>query len=73
MADYYTPKTLAALWGCSPDVVYTLLRARKLKGFKVGSIWRITDAARAEYEAAQEEEMKLDRADRADMRNWKIV
>lgn len=47
---YYTPQTLAGRWGCSTDIVYDLLRKGKLKGFKLGRDWRITDEARLDYE-----------------------
>ena len=39
----FTPADLAARWNCSLDVVYDLLRSVRLRGFKVGSQWRITD------------------------------
>lgn len=50
MSRYYTPRTLAQTWDCSPDVVYDLLRTGKLKGFRVGRRWRVSDEARLEYE-----------------------
>lgn len=50
MSRYYTPRTLAQTWECSPDVVYDLLRTGKLKGFRVGRKWRVSDDARLEYE-----------------------
>ena len=46
----YTVTTLAMHWDCSPDEVYRLLRTRRLKGFKLGSAWRITKEAVKEYE-----------------------
>lgn len=39
----FTPADLAARWNCSLDVVYDLLRSGRLRGFHVGSQWRITD------------------------------
>lgn len=51
---YYTPQTLAEKWGCSKDIVYDLLRQGKLKGFKLGRDWRISDEARLAYERDQE-------------------
>ena len=42
MSRYYTPRTLAQTWDCSPDVVYDLLRTGKLKGFRVGRHWRVS-------------------------------
>lgn len=47
---YYTPQTLAQMWQCSTDVIYDLLRMRKLVGFKVGTGWRIADSAVRDYE-----------------------
>ena len=48
--DYYTPTELAKKWRCSRDVVYDLLMTGKLKGFKLGHSWRISEDARLEYE-----------------------
>ena len=39
----FTPADLAARWNCSLDTVYDLLRSGRLRGFHVGSQWRITD------------------------------
>lgn len=47
---YHTVASLAERWGCSTDMIYNLLREGKLQGFKLGKDWRITDAARIEYE-----------------------
>lgn len=47
---YYTPYELAALWKCSIDVIYDLLRGGLLKGFKVGHGWRIKTESITEYE-----------------------
>lgn len=49
-SEYWTVASLAKHWGCSTDMVYSLLQAGKLRGFKLGKDWRITDAARVEYE-----------------------
>lgn len=48
--EYYTPAELAERWGCCLDLIYSLLKSGKLKGFKLGHGWRITDDARLEYE-----------------------
>lgn len=48
--DYFTVAELAELWRCSSDMVYSLLKSGKLRGFKLGKDWRITDEARVEYE-----------------------
>lgn len=47
---YYTVESLAALWGCARSTVYTLISTKKLRAFKCGVSWRITDKARAECE-----------------------
>lgn len=47
---YYTPTSLAARWGCSKDLIYDLLRQGRLRGFKLGRDWRISDEARLAYE-----------------------
>ena len=46
----YSVKELAALWRCSPSVVYDLLTNGKLHGFKIGRSWRITDEDRRAFE-----------------------
>lgn len=38
----FTVDSLAAHWSCSADVIYDLLRKKQLKGFKLGSSWRIS-------------------------------
>lgn len=48
--EYFTVASLAKHWGCSTETVYSLLKRGKLKGFKPGKDWRITDTARIEYE-----------------------
>lgn len=48
--EYWTVASLAEHWGCSTDMVYSLLNSGKLRGFKLGKDWRITDEARIEYE-----------------------
>lgn len=42
-SQVFTPADLAARWGEYLDVVYDLLRSGRLRGFHVGSQWRITD------------------------------
>jgi hypothetical protein len=53
MKDIYTPDDLALRWGCCVQVVYTLLRSRKLMGFKVGNQWRVTTQALQKFEGGQ--------------------
>ena len=48
---YYTVKELADLWRCPTSTIYTLINTRRLRAFKVGVSWRITDGARMEYES----------------------
>lgn len=40
----YTVDTLAERWQCSRDVLYDMLRQKKLKAFKVGTAYRISAA-----------------------------
>lgn len=47
---YYTVKTLAELWQCPESTIYTLIKTGRLKAFKVGVSWRISDKARISYE-----------------------
>lgn len=49
-SETYTPFDLRVRWKCSLDVIYDLLRQRKLAGFKVGKAWRITTEAVRKYE-----------------------
>ena len=51
MEKAYTVITLANHWDCSVDEVYRLLRRGELKGFKLGSAWRITQEAVKEFES----------------------
>jgi excisionase family DNA binding protein len=46
----YTVDSLAARWMCSTDVIYDLLRKKKLKGFKIGCAWRINADAVNRFE-----------------------
>ena len=55
MTKVYTVPELAELWRCSPDIVYDLLRTGRLKGFRLGRVWRISDEARLAYEHPAEE------------------
>lgn len=48
----FTPAGLAARWGCSTTLVYDLLAAEALNGFRLGKLWRIPAAAVDEYESA---------------------
>lgn len=63
----YTVDRLALRWCCSPDVIYDLLRKQKLKGFKLGSSWRISAANVELFENNDEkkEETKIDQATEA--------
>ena len=46
----FTIGELAQRWKCSADIVYDLLRKKQLRGFKLGSSWRITADAVAQFE-----------------------
>lgn len=46
-----SPAQLAEIWECSTTLVYDLLNAGKLQGFRLGKLWRIPFAAVEEYEA----------------------
>lgn len=52
----FTVESLAERWVCSTDLIYDLLRKKKLKAFKVGSAWRITAAEVHRFENPNEEE-----------------
>lgn len=52
--DYiWTDDELAAKWKCDIRLVQKMFREGRLRGFKAGREWRITDAAKSEYEDAQ--------------------
>lgn len=46
----YSVDGLAARWMVRPDTVRRLIRAGKLRAFRVGKEYRVTDAAVREYE-----------------------
>ncbi|MBX7488847.1 helix-turn-helix domain-containing protein [Qipengyuania sp. GH25] len=48
----YSPATLAARWECSTTLIYDLLNAGTLKGFRIGKLWRIPTDAIEEYETS---------------------
>ncbi len=43
--EYYTPDEAAAHFRVTRRCVYTWLRTGKLKGTRIGGVWRITRAA----------------------------
>jgi excisionase family DNA binding protein len=45
------PAELAERWGCSTTLIYDLLAAGSLRGFKLGKLWRIPVAAVEDYES----------------------
>jgi len=47
-----TPDEVAARWRSSPGAVRKLLRTGALKGFRVGTAWRVKREAVEEYECA---------------------
>lgn len=52
----FTVEGLAERWMCSTDLIYDLLRKKKLKAFKVGSSWRISAKEVDRFENPNEEE-----------------
>lgn len=48
---------LAKFWGVSYKTVYRHVRNGKLKAFKVGRIYRVTETARREYEILNREKV----------------
>lgn len=51
----FTVRALAEHWECSEDLIYKLLRTRKLGCYKVGSETRISTRHVAEYEQANDQ------------------
>ena len=49
-ADVFTVDELAARWKCSRDVIYDMLRSKKLRGFRLGSSYRIGAVEVERYE-----------------------
>lgn len=52
-SQVFTPADIAARWNCSLDVVYDLLRSGRLRGFKVGSQWRVSERQVDKYEGGE--------------------
>jgi excisionase family DNA binding protein len=51
MSDHaFTVNTLAEHWACSPDIVYDMIRQKKIKAFKLGRVIRISAEEVARYE-----------------------
>lgn len=46
-----SPAALAERWGCSTTLIYDLLAAGSLRGFKLGKLWRVPVSAVEEYES----------------------
>ena len=51
----FTIDGLAAYWNCSKDIIYDLLREKKLKGFRVGKAWRISAKEVERFENREED------------------
>jgi excisionase family DNA binding protein len=49
----YTPEDLAAAWGCTPNHVRQLAKSGRLRAFRVGSLYRFTAAAVADFGQSQ--------------------
>lgn len=49
----YTPEDLAARWQCHINTVYAMIRAKKIRAFRVGHQLRIAPAEVERYENGQ--------------------
>ncbi len=49
----YTPKMLAEIWSVTPETVIRLIQTRKLKGFRIGSQYRVQPEDAEAYQAQQ--------------------
>ena len=47
--EIYTPAEVAEAWGVSPNTIYALLKSGELKGFRIGTPWKIPASAVREY------------------------
>jgi len=47
----YTVAELAQRWNCSTKTIWRLIRARRLRAFRVGREWRIATSCVKQYEA----------------------
>ena len=56
--DYFTVDQVAAIWQCSPTLIYDLLTRKKIRAFKIGASWRIRESAMREYEEIHTTEIK---------------
>ena len=50
LQEIFTVEDLTMRWKCSADIVYDLLRSKRLSGFKLGSAWRVTAEAVSRFE-----------------------
>lgn len=53
MGHCYNVPEVAAHWGVTSQTVYNLLRSGKLKGFKIGRDWRISEEAVHAFETGE--------------------
>lgn len=47
-----SPAQVAKRWGCSSTLIYDLLAAGKLRGFRLGKLWRVSADEVERYENA---------------------
>lgn len=47
-----SPAQIAKRWGCSSTLIYDLLAAGKLRGFRLGKLWRVSADEVERYENA---------------------
>src|SRR3990167_3095832 len=53
-ARLYSPETLAEHWDCSVSHIKKMLRSGALRGFKIGTMWRIAAAEVERFECQGE-------------------
>ena len=54
VGQYFSPKELAARWGCTPRWIYDLIRRGELYARKMGRLQRIPDTVVFQFEARQQ-------------------
>lgn len=60
MLQDLTPQQVADKWQVSSTMVTKLLRSGQLKGFRIGTCWRIRSEDMLDYEAAHMAELRPD-------------
>ena len=57
-STYYTPQQIATQWRVGYPTVLGMIREGKLRAFRAGREWRVTDEALREYETRPPEPKK---------------